>query len=126
MTTPLIRIEALTKRFQTGGGMFAQRPRRMIEAGAWEVKPRPAASSAFKIGERVFHQKFGYGRVLAIDDNRLDIAFEKAGEKRLLDTLNAWLVEGEKNGRNLAVYNTWFGPQSQSPLPRLLKVGDAG
>ena len=48
------------------------------------------------------------------------------GEKRLLEALNTWLLEGEKNGRNLAVYNAWFGPQSQSPLPRLLKVGDAG
>jgi DNA helicase-2/ATP-dependent DNA helicase PcrA len=69
-----------------GGGMFAQRPRRMIEAGAWEVKPRAAAISAFKVGERVFHQKFGYGRVMAIEDNRLDIAFDKAGDKRLLDS----------------------------------------
>ncbi len=69
-----------------GGGMFAQRPRRMIEAGAWEVKPRPAATSTFSVGERVFHQKFGYGRVTAIEDNRLDIAFEKAGDKRLLDS----------------------------------------
>ncbi|MEO3472624.1 UvrD-helicase domain-containing protein [Roseomonas sp. CAU 1739] len=68
-----------------GGGMFAQRPRRMIEAGAWEVKPR-ATTSSFTVGERVFHQKFGYGRVIGIDDNRLDIAFEKAGEKRLLDS----------------------------------------
>jgi DNA helicase-2/ATP-dependent DNA helicase PcrA len=68
-----------------GGGLFAQRPRRMIEAGAWEVKERPAASSTFSVGERVFHQKFGYGRILAIEDDRLDIAFDKAGEKRLLD-----------------------------------------
>ncbi len=68
-----------------GGGLFAQRPRRMIEAGAWEVKERPAASSGFSVGERVFHQKFGYGRIRAIEDDRLDIAFDKAGEKRLLD-----------------------------------------
>jgi DNA helicase-2/ATP-dependent DNA helicase PcrA len=68
-----------------GGGMFATRPRRMIEAGAWEVKERPAATSVFVVGERVFHQKFGYGRVLAVEEDRLDIAFEKAGEKRLLD-----------------------------------------
>jgi DNA helicase-2/ATP-dependent DNA helicase PcrA len=69
-----------------GGGMFAQRPRRMIEAAAWEVKPRAAPTSAFAVGERVFHQKFGYGRVIGVDENRLDIAFEKAGEKRLLDS----------------------------------------
>ena len=48
------------------------------------------------------------------------------GDTRLLEALNKWLVEGEKNGRNLAVYNAWFGPDSKSPLPRLLKVGDAG
>jgi DNA helicase-2/ATP-dependent DNA helicase PcrA len=68
-----------------GSGLFAQRPRRMIEAGAWEVKERPAAKSVFSVGERVFHQKFGYGRILAVEEDRLDIAFEKAGEKRLLD-----------------------------------------
>ena len=33
----------------------------------------------------VFHQKFGYGRVLAVDDDRVEVAFEKAGQKRLLD-----------------------------------------
>jgi DNA helicase-2/ATP-dependent DNA helicase PcrA len=68
-----------------GGGLFAQRPRRMIEAGAWEVKERPAAAASFAVGERVFHQKFGYGRILAVEEDRLDIAFDKAGEKRLLD-----------------------------------------
>ncbi|WP_338148162.1 ATP-dependent helicase [Neoroseomonas eburnea] len=69
-----------------GGGMFGMRPRRMIEAGAWEVKERPAATGKFSVGERIFHQKFGYGRITAIEENRLDIAFEKAGEKRLLDS----------------------------------------
>jgi DNA helicase-2/ATP-dependent DNA helicase PcrA len=38
------------------------------------------------IGQRVFHQKFGYGRVLAIDGNKLDIEFEKAGPKKVLDS----------------------------------------
>lgn len=36
-------------------------------------------------GARVFHQKFGYGTVTAVDDDKLDIAFEKAGEKRVID-----------------------------------------
>ena len=31
------------------------------------------------IGQRVFHQKFGYGRIVAVDGNKLDIEFEKAG-----------------------------------------------
>ena len=33
----------------------------------------------------MFHQKFGYGTVKAAEDDRLDIEFDKAGEKRVLD-----------------------------------------
>ena len=46
------------------------------------------------------------------------------GETRLLEALNTWLAESEKNGRALAIYDTWFGPNSKAPLPRLLKIGD--
>jgi DNA helicase-2/ATP-dependent DNA helicase PcrA len=38
------------------------------------------------VGQRVFHQKFGYGRILAVDGNKLDIDFEKAGPKKVLDS----------------------------------------
>ncbi|MBV8392814.1 MAG: UvrD-helicase domain-containing protein, partial [Alphaproteobacteria bacterium] len=38
------------------------------------------------IGQRVFHQKFGYGRIVAVDGNKLDIEFEKAGPKKVLDS----------------------------------------
>jgi DNA helicase-2/ATP-dependent DNA helicase PcrA len=38
------------------------------------------------VGQRVFHQKFGYGRILAVDGNKLDIEFEKAGPKKVLDS----------------------------------------
>ena len=37
-------------------------------------------------GERVFHQKFGYGEVIAVEGNKLTVAFEKAGEKRVIDS----------------------------------------
>ena len=37
-------------------------------------------------GTRVFHQKFGYGRVTHVDGNKLTIDFDKAGEKRVLDS----------------------------------------
>ncbi|WP_336279529.1 ATP-dependent helicase [Bartonella sp. CB175] len=43
------------------------------------------APSNFLINDRVFHIKFGYGRILATDGHKLTIAFEKAGEKRVLD-----------------------------------------
>ena len=42
--------------------------------------------SAFSIGDRVFHLKFGNGNVTAIDGNKLTIAFDKAGEKRVVDS----------------------------------------
>jgi DNA helicase-2/ATP-dependent DNA helicase PcrA len=38
------------------------------------------------VGQRVFHQKFGYGRIIAVDGNKLDIEFEKAGAKKVLDS----------------------------------------
>ncbi|WP_375259630.1 ATP-dependent helicase [Citreimonas sp.] len=42
------------------------------------------AVSAFSIGERVFHQKFGYGAVAGIEGDKLEIAFEKAGTKKVV------------------------------------------
>ncbi|HUQ36887.1 MAG TPA: UvrD-helicase domain-containing protein [Aestuariivirga sp.] len=37
-------------------------------------------------GTRIFHQKFGYGRITSVDGNKLTIDFDKAGEKRVLDS----------------------------------------
>jgi len=42
------------------------------------------AMAAFSEGTRVFHQKFGYGLVTGIEGDKLTIAFEKAGEKRVV------------------------------------------
>ncbi|MGC6512035.1 MAG: ATP-dependent helicase [Parvibaculales bacterium] len=39
----------------------------------------------FKRGERIFHQKFGYGRIEVIDGNKVTVQFEKAGTKKVLD-----------------------------------------
>ncbi len=52
-----------------------------------ELTARETADAPqFDLGERIFHQKFGYGAITAIDGNKLTIAFEKAGEKRVLDS----------------------------------------
>ncbi|MCG7625263.1 ATP-dependent helicase [Epibacterium sp. Ofav1-8] len=42
------------------------------------------ATSAFTIGERVFHQKFGYGAVIGMEGDKLEVAFEKAGTKKVV------------------------------------------
>ncbi len=68
--------------FPTQFPMMARRPR-TIEA--WEQPGRPAREDAIPVGARVFHQKFGYGTVTSTEDDRLDISFDKAGEKRVLD-----------------------------------------
>jgi len=46
----------------------------------------PKAGSGWSRGDRVFHQKFGYGAVRAVEGNKLVVAFEKAGEKKVIDT----------------------------------------
>ena len=62
--------------------MVARRPK-VIEV--WEKPGRPPREDAIEVGARVFHQKFGYGTVTTSEDDRLDIEFDKAGSKRVLD-----------------------------------------
>ena len=50
------------------------------------VAKSTGATSSFAVGERVFHQKFGNGNVTAVDGNKLTIKFDKAGEKRVVDS----------------------------------------
>ncbi|TKA96282.1 DNA helicase II [Cereibacter changlensis] len=42
------------------------------------------AVSSFTLGDRVFHQKFGYGAVVAIEGDKLDVDFDKAGLKKIV------------------------------------------
>jgi len=42
------------------------------------------AVSAFAVGERVFHQKFGYGSITGIEGDKLAILFDKAGHKKVV------------------------------------------
>ena len=42
------------------------------------------AISVFKLGDRVFHQKFGYGEVMQVEGDKLDIEFDKAGSKKVV------------------------------------------
>ena len=50
------------------------------------VAKSTGTTSEFNVDDRVFHQKFGYGHVVKIDGNKLTIAFEKAGEKKVVDS----------------------------------------
>jgi DNA helicase-2/ATP-dependent DNA helicase PcrA len=57
---------------------------RTIE-GELVAKSVSDSPSPFKVGDRVFHQKFGNGNISAIEGNKLTIDFDKAGQKRVLD-----------------------------------------
>ena len=62
--------------------MMARKPR---EVPAWEAPARPKREAAMPVGTRVFHEKFGYGTVTAVEDDKLNVSFDKAGDKRVID-----------------------------------------
>ena len=80
-----------------GGGGFGERPQK-----AWTPPPaqnargpkliegdlvaKSTAVSGFSSGARVFHIKFGYGQIAAVDGNKLTVDFDKAGRKMVLDS----------------------------------------
>ncbi|TDH64499.1 DNA helicase II [Dankookia rubra] len=79
------RVVDMPSVFTGAGGLMARKPR-TIEAGAWEVQARPAHAEPLQVGDRVFHKKFGYGTVTSVDDNRVDVDFEKSDPKRVMDS----------------------------------------
>ncbi len=58
---------------------------RKVGPNSYSAVPDKKAPSGLQKGDRVFHQKFGYGRIVTIDANKLEIAFDKAGMKKVLD-----------------------------------------
>ncbi len=43
-----------------------------------------SAVSSFTLDDRVFHQKFGYGSVVGIEGDKLDVAFDHTGIKKIV------------------------------------------
>ncbi|MHA1597702.1 MAG: DNA helicase II, partial [Alphaproteobacteria bacterium] len=69
------------------GKQAATRPRRggRRNETAWAAAPTSGGDAGdLRIGQRVFHQKFGYGAIRHIDGDKLEIAFEKAGSKKVM------------------------------------------
>jgi len=72
------------QRAVTGG--FERTPPRVVEARASAVSLGNPGRGDIALGQRVFHSKFGYGSVAEIEGNKLEIDFEHAGRKRVLDS----------------------------------------
>ena len=65
--------------------MFSRGPMVARAAESWDTPARLAKKGGFACGARVFHEKFGYGIVTSVQDDRLDVVFETSGQKRILD-----------------------------------------
>ena len=61
-------------------------PKRLQETGrsaaSFAARPRTDIGP----GDRVFHDKFGYGRITEIEGAKLTVAFEKAGLKKVVES----------------------------------------
>ena len=68
------------------GSGFTTQPTRIVESRASAVSIGNKGRSDLAIGMRVFHQKFGYGSIAEIEGNKLEIDFEAAGRKRVMDS----------------------------------------
>lgn len=65
------------------GAHYPKRPKpNLIEGHAVEVAAELHYS--FAVGSRVFHQKFGGGTVMARESDKLEIAFDHAGTKKVM------------------------------------------
>jgi DNA helicase-2/ATP-dependent DNA helicase PcrA len=79
------RSDTSGSRGEAGGGFSRTKRGPMVIEGELVAKSTGTVSE-FTLDDRVFHQKFGYGNVMKIDGNKLTIAFEKAGEKKVVDS----------------------------------------
>jgi DNA helicase II / ATP-dependent DNA helicase PcrA len=78
------RSDISGSRSDTSGSRGNKRAPLVIEGEL--IAKSTGTTSEFALSDRVFHQKFGYGNVVKIDGNKLTIAFEKAGEKKVVDS----------------------------------------
>lgn len=70
------------------GGGFGGRQQRFVESSydIDSVSRHQESEGGFAPNDRVFHQKFGYGTVVTADNDKLDILFDSAGRKKVLDS----------------------------------------
>ena len=69
-----------------GAGRRSRRATTRLQETSWSSSEKISSNQEgdFNISQRVFHQKFGYGAIVAIDGDKLEINFEKAGIKKVM------------------------------------------
>ncbi len=74
------------QRAASAGSSFTREPSRVVESRASAISLGNKGRDDLSPGQRVFHQKFGYGEIAEIEGNKLEIDFESAGRKRVMDS----------------------------------------
>ena len=74
------------QRAASTGSSFSTAPQRIVEARGPAISLGNKGRDDLALGQRVFHTKFGYGIIAEIEGNKLEIDFESAGRKRVLDS----------------------------------------
>ena len=69
-----------------GGATPSPRAREPITIDGTLVAASTVEGAGLEVGIRVFHQKFGYGRIVQVDGNKLTVDFDKAGQKKVVDS----------------------------------------
>ncbi len=72
--------------WQRASSGFSSQPQKIVEARSSAVSLGNKGRDDVELGLRVFHTKFGYGTIAEIEGNKLEIDFEQAGRKRVLDS----------------------------------------
>jgi DNA helicase II / ATP-dependent DNA helicase PcrA len=73
------------QRAATAGG-FNAAPQRLSESTRSAASFAQPGRKDLALGMRVFHEKFGYGEIIEIEGNKLEIEFDTAGSKRVMDS----------------------------------------
>ena len=69
-----------------GSTPSSPRAREPITIDGTLVAASTVEGAGLSVGMRVFHQKFGYGRIAQVDGNKLTVDFDKAGQKKVVDS----------------------------------------
>jgi DNA helicase-2/ATP-dependent DNA helicase PcrA len=73
-----------TERLNVGGNHAFVRHTPQPKLQALKESSRPLKENAFRIHQRVFHVKFGYGRIIALEGDKLEINFDHTGIKKVM------------------------------------------
>ena len=63
---------------------YTPKPPRLPKIEAREMPTRSTEEREFQMNQRIFHLKFGYGRVTGIEGDKLEIDFDHSGLKRVM------------------------------------------